>query len=58
MNSFAFALDALKQEILSQLAAIGFTVYLQQPNQKEVFNDFLINLFNQNHSSPSSNLNG
>ena len=35
----------LGEEILSQLAAIGFTVYLQQPNQKEVFNDFLINLF-------------
>jgi hypothetical protein len=35
----------LGEEILSQLAAIGFAVYLQQPNQKEVFNDFLINLF-------------
>lgn len=35
----------LGEEILSQVAAIGFAVYLQQPNQKEVFNDFLINLF-------------
>ena len=35
----------LGEEILSQLAAIGFAVYMQQPNQKEVFNDFLINLF-------------
>ena len=35
----------LGEEILSQLAAIGFAVYLQQPNQKEIFNDFLINLF-------------
>ena len=35
----------LGEEILSQLAAIGFAVYLQQPNQKEVCNDFLINLF-------------
>ena len=35
----------LSEEILSQLAAIGFAVYLQQPNQKSVYNDFLINLF-------------
>jgi hypothetical protein len=44
----AYAADELVElgeEILSQLAAIGFAVYLQQPNQKEVFNDFLINLF-------------
>jgi hypothetical protein len=35
----------LSEEILCQLAAMGFAVYLQQPNQKEVFNDFLISLF-------------
>ena len=35
----------LSEEMLSQLAAIGFAVYLQQPNQKAVYNDFLINLF-------------
>jgi len=35
----------LAEEILSQLAAIGFATYLKQPNQKTVYNDFLINLF-------------
>ena len=44
-NYAADELVELGEEILSQLAAIGFAVYLQQPNQKEVFNDFLINLF-------------
>ena len=44
-NYAADELVELGEEILSQLAAIGFAVYLRQPNQKEVFNDFLINLF-------------
>ena len=35
----------LAEEILSQLASIGFATYLKQPNQKSVYNDFLINLF-------------
>ena len=35
----------LAEEILSQLAAIGFATYLKQPKQKSVYNDFLINLF-------------
>ena len=35
----------LGEEILCQLAAFGFVAYLQQAKQKEVYNDFLINLF-------------
>ena len=38
----------LGEEILSQLAAMGIAVYLQQAKQKEVFNDFLISLFLSN----------
>ena len=38
----------LGEEILSQLAAIGLAVYLQQENQKETFNDFVISLFLSN----------
>ncbi len=38
----------LGEEILSQLAAMGIAAYLQQPKQKEVFNDFLISLFLSN----------
>lgn len=47
----AFAADELVElgeEILSQLAAMGIAVYLQQARQKEVFNDFLISLFLSN----------
>ena len=47
----AYAADELVElgeEILSQLAAMGITVYLQQAKQKEVFNDFLISLFLSN----------
>ena len=47
----AFAADEiveLGEEILSQLAAMGIAVYLQQVKQKEVFNDFLISLFLSN----------
>ena len=47
----AYAADELVElgeEILSQLAAIGIAVYLQQARQKEVFNDFLISLFLSN----------
>lgn len=38
----------LGEEILSQLAAMGLAVYLQQENQKETFNDFVISLFLSN----------
>lgn len=44
----AYAADELVElgeEILCQLAAMGFAAYLQQTKQKEVYNDFLINLF-------------
>ena len=47
----AYAADELVElgeEILSQLAAMGIAVYLQQASQKEVFNDFLISLFLSN----------
>ncbi|MBM3159719.1 MAG: hypothetical protein FJZ66_00155 [Bacteroidetes bacterium] len=47
----AYAADELVElgeEILSQLAALGIAVYLQQGKQKEVFNDFLISLFLSN----------
>ena len=47
----AYAADELVElgeEILSQLAAMGIAVYLQQARQKEVFNDFLISLFLSN----------
>lgn len=47
----AYAADELVElgeEILSQLAAMGIAVYLQQANQKEVYNDFLISLFLSN----------
>ena len=35
----------LSEEILLQLSAIGMSVYLDQSNQKDVFNDFIIDLF-------------
>ena len=44
----AYAADELVEfgeEILCQLAAFGFAAFLQQAKQKEVYNDFLINLF-------------
>lgn len=47
----AYAADELVElgeEILSQLAAMGIAVYLQQEKQKEVYNDFLISLFLSN----------
>ena len=47
----AYAADELVElgeEILSQLAAMGIAVYLQQVKQKDVFNDFLISLFLSN----------
>ena len=47
----AYAADELVElgeEILSQLAAMGIAVYLQQKKQKEVYNDFLISLFLSN----------
>ncbi len=36
----------LAEEILHQIAAVGFVYYLTSKNQKEVYNDFLIQLFN------------
>ena len=47
----AYAADELVElgeEILSQLAAMGIAVYLQQAKQKEVYNDFLNSLFLSN----------
>ena len=47
----AYAADELVElgeEILSQLAAMGFAAYLQQAKHKSVFNDFLISLFLSN----------
>ena len=47
----AYAADELVElgeEILSQLAAMGIAVYLQQAKQTDVFNDFLISLFLSN----------
>ena len=44
----AYAADELVElceEILTQLAAMGFAAYLSQPHQKEVYNDFIIQLF-------------
>jgi hypothetical protein len=38
----------LGEEILSQLAAMGLAVYLQQKKQQETFNDFVISLFLSN----------
>lgn len=35
----------LAEEILSSIAAIGYAHYIQSPHQKEVYNDFLIELF-------------
>ena len=35
----------LSEEILLQLSAIGISIYLEQTNQKDVFNDFIIDLF-------------
>lgn len=35
----------LSEEILLQLSAIGMSIYLDQSNQKDVFNDFIIDLF-------------
>jgi hypothetical protein len=35
----------LCEAVLSELAAIGFAVYLKQEHQKESYNDFLIELF-------------
>jgi hypothetical protein len=45
----AYAADelvVLAEEILYQIAAVGIAAYLNQPVQKEVYNDFLIGLFN------------
>ena len=51
-NYAADELVELGEEVLSQLAAIGFAVYLQQPNQKEVHNHvsliFLMRLLENN----------
>jgi hypothetical protein len=36
----------LAEEILNQISAIGISYYLNSKNQKEVYNDFLVQLFN------------
>jgi len=44
----AYAADelvSLSEEILLQIAAIGIATYLSQPKQKQVFNDFILELF-------------
>jgi len=38
-------LVSLSEEILLQVAAIGISAYLSQPKQKQVFNDFILQLF-------------
>ena len=38
-------LVGLSEEILLQLSAIAMSAYLEQSNQKDVFNDFIIDLF-------------
>ena len=38
-------LVGLSEEILLQLSAIAMSAYLKQSNQKDVFNDFIIDLF-------------
>ena len=35
----------LSEVVLLELAALGFASYLNQPKQKSVFNDFLLQLF-------------
>ena len=35
----------LSEEILLQLSALGMSMYLEQSIQKDVFNDFIIDLF-------------
>ncbi len=50
----AYAADELVElceEILIQLAAVGISIYLNQSNQKEVFNDFLIQLFTSKNNT-------
>lgn len=45
----AYAADELvelAEEILQQIAAVGMVLYLKHTPQKEVYNDFLIGLFN------------
>jgi hypothetical protein len=45
----AYAADELvelAEEILNQIAAVGFVHYLKVAPQKEVYNDFLVQLFN------------
>ena len=45
----AYAADelvSLCEEVLSQVAAVGFAQYVQSKAQKDVYNDFLLQLFN------------
>jgi len=50
----AYAADelvSLSEEILIQIAAIGISAYLSQPKQKQVYNDFILQLFtSKSHS--------
>lgn len=41
----------LCEEILLQLSAVGISIYLSQKSQKEVFNDFIIDLFTSKANS-------
>ena len=50
----AYAADELvelSECILSELAAIGFATYLLQSKQKEVYNDYLIQLFSSRNNA-------
>jgi hypothetical protein len=50
----AYAADelvVLAEEILHQIAAVGFAHYIKHAPQKEVYNDFLVELFNSTDHS-------
>ncbi len=44
----------LSEQILLELASAGISLYLSQSNQKEVFNDFIIELFTSKSHSYNS----
>ena len=44
----------LSEQILLELASVGISLYLSQSNQKEVFNDFIIELFTTKSHSYNS----
>ena len=50
----AYAADelvSLSEEILFQIASFGISIYLSQPKQKQVFNDFILQLFTSKSNS-------